>query len=94
VPIIVVGPLADLFGPEVVIVGSGILVGGVGIRSVIRPAAAGGARADDAHMVDAVDPVAVATVPLALREHPGGAEEARRDAPTRDAPAGEDRGPR
>lgn len=64
VPIIVVGPVADLTGPDTVIFASGLLIGAVGLRSVFGPAPLRHVSAESAHMVGAVDPVAVTTVPL------------------------------
>ena len=64
VPIIIVGPVADAAGPDVVILGCGVLVAGVGLRSVFGPAPLRTVSAEPAPMGGAVDPVAVAAMPL------------------------------
>ena len=82
VPIVIVGPLADLFGAEAIILASGAATALVGIGSILgaRPPIVVSAAPRGAHAP--VDPVTVAGVAL-LRPSRGGEEE---------GPAGE-RGP-
>ena len=65
VPIIIVGPVADLIGTPAVIVVSAIIVGLTGVASIFLAHPAGRARATPGHL-EPVDPVAVATTSSAL----------------------------
>jgi MFS family permease len=65
VPIIIVGPVADLIGTPAVIVISAIIVGLTGVASIFLAHPAVKARATPGHL-EPVDPVAVATTSSAL----------------------------
>ena len=65
VPIIIVGPVADLIGTPAVIVVSALIVGLTGVASIFLAHAPGGARATPGRM-EPVDPVALATTSSAL----------------------------
>ncbi|HEX5466754.1 MAG TPA: MFS transporter [Candidatus Limnocylindrales bacterium] len=65
VPIIVAGPVADLTSPDAVLLACGVLVAGVGLRSVVGPAPLRPVSAEPAPLGGAVDPVAVTAMPLA-----------------------------
>jgi hypothetical protein len=72
VPIIVVGPIADLVGTPVVIFLSALLVGVAGVASILKANATIPGTATPGTHGAPVDPVAVATVPLPHAEagHP------------------------
>jgi MFS family permease len=65
VPIIIVGPVADLIGTPAVIVVSAVIVGLTGVASILRAHPAVSARAIPGHL-EPVDPVAVATTSSSL----------------------------
>jgi MFS family permease len=65
VPIIIVGPVADLIGTPAVIVVSALIVGQPGVTSIFLAHPPVGARATPGHM-EPVDPVALATTSSAL----------------------------
>lgn len=75
IPIVIVGPLADLFGAEVIILAGGFATGIVGLGSILRahPPAVVSAAPRGAHAP--VDPLTVASVPLPRRGRAGTAED-------------------
>lgn len=85
VPIILAGPLADLAGPDVVLLGCGVLVGGVGLRSVFGPAPLRTMSAEPSPMGGAVDPIAVASMPLERRREQEASERQAGRQPRRPA---------
>lgn len=76
IPIVIVGPLAEVFGAEVIILGSGVATALVGLGSILRarPAAVVSAAPRGSHAP--VDPVTVAGVLLPRRDGSGEAGEA------------------
>ncbi|HEX5466652.1 MAG TPA: hypothetical protein VFW92_08245, partial [Candidatus Limnocylindrales bacterium] len=57
-------PVADLAGPDVVILACGLLVAGVGLRSVFGPAPLRPVSAERTPMSGAMDPIAATAMPL------------------------------
>lgn len=62
-PIVIVGPVADLVGTPAVIMASGVLVGVVGVASIMNAKPGRDASATPSGSYAPVDPVAVTTVP-------------------------------
>ncbi|MGZ3632009.1 MAG: MFS transporter [Candidatus Limnocylindrales bacterium] len=70
VPIIIAGPLADIIGTSAVIVISGLVVIGIGIRAVFLQWPEPGLEPADGHLTAPLDPVAVTSVALRRDEDP------------------------
>jgi MFS family permease len=66
-PIIVAGPVADLFGTSVVIVAAAAVVGGVGILSILRARPARAGSAAPVHL-EPVDPLTITTTSSTLMQ--------------------------
>ena len=63
-PIVIVGPVADLVGTPIVILGAAVLVGVAGLASIQRAHPAAASFASPPGRLAPVDPIAVATVAL------------------------------
>lgn len=68
-PIVVVGPVADLVGPPIVILASGLVVGAAGVASILAAHPTTGGPAAPGVALAPVDPVAVTSVPLTRPSH-------------------------
>ena len=86
-PIVVVGPIADVIGPSPVFFATAVVVGLWGIGSVIKrgplSAAEVGARAGSSSSGAPVDPMTAATLPTDLAAVEARAEQAEDEAMSR-----------